>query len=224
MQLFVLYNNNESTNIYLLNDVLAHRWRIFLFVLPLFFAELTLALCLALLLGVDVSFVSVCFVLGVLGRSATQKFSINIYSKVELAEYFWFSNLTQCLLIFARLVMAHIVRCCRLVSVGCRITAGRSRQRSHDGIVAGILIRQLRLAVSLGLWIARLHQFADRRHRCDRRLGKQSFGFFELAVPFVGLWICTFVGCQISIPSSDDISVQLGVLQIRTFKCVYLTF
>lgn len=55
-----------------------YRWRIFLFALPPFFAELMPALCLALLLGVPESFESGFFVTGVFGRSAGKLIEIRL--------------------------------------------------------------------------------------------------------------------------------------------------
>lgn len=51
-------------------------------------------------------------------------------------------------------------------------------------------------------------------HGGDTGFRKQSFSFFELSVSFVSLRIGAFVSSEISVPSSDYVSVQLGVFKV----------
>lgn len=49
------------------------------------------------------------------------------------------------------------------------------------------------------------------RHRRYTRLGKQTLSLLELSISFVGLGVCALVWCQISVPSPNYVSVELGV-------------
>lgn len=90
------------------------------------------------------------------------------------------------------------------------------------------------------------------RHWCDRGLAEKTFCFLELPVPPISLAVgipkaeeswcwpehlsdlyivkphevsshSLLIG-QISVPSSNDVSVHLSVLQVTAFKCIDLSF
>jgi len=63
----------------------------------------------------------------------------------------------------------------------------------------------------------------DGRHARDARLGEQPFILLELAVSFV--WSNVGLGgSQVPVPSSDDIAILMGILQITSLKSINLSF
>ena len=59
--------------------------------------------------------------------------------------------------------------------------------------------------------------------RSNRRFRKKSFIFSKFSVPLVRLWSC-FVHGQISIPSTNYVSIQMSIFKIWAFKSINLSF
>ena len=73
------------------------------------------------------------------------------------------------------------------------------------------------------MFYKRVGKFHVYRHGGDGRFRKEPLGFFELSVPLVRSRVRELARVvQVAIPAPDDVTIQLSVLQIATFKCVNL--